>query len=174
MNLVTDLHVQPRSSNNSLVKLQSPQRLVTPSVPSVSVVTKRSPATLPLEVQRLRKSSNVVLRSRNTNSRRATSLKLVTLVSVLTSTSIWVSSTTQVLVSSVLTSTSSCPAQDTVLLSANHVPTRLASNTRSRRRKHKLGSDNVLMVSSYLSKIFTENLTIFIRYYLRQVRRLIM
>lgn len=42
-------------------------RLATLSVPSESVVTKRSPSTLPSEDPRPRKSSSVASRSRNTN-----------------------------------------------------------------------------------------------------------
>merc|ERR1711894_249902 len=81
------------------------QRPVTPSVLSVSDVMKKSHATALSVDQRPKRSSTVASRSRNTNSRRATSPRLVPSVSVFKNISIWASNTIQASVFMVWTST---------------------------------------------------------------------
>ena len=71
----------------------------TPSVLSVSDVMKKSHATALSVDQRPKRSSTVASRSRNTNSRRATSPRLVPSVSVFKNISIWASNTIQASVS---------------------------------------------------------------------------
>merc|ERR1712098_895279 len=81
------------------------QKKDTPSVLSVSDVMKKSHATALSVDQRPKRSSTVASRSRNTNSRRATSPRLVPLASVFKNISIWASNTIQASVFMVWTST---------------------------------------------------------------------
>jgi hypothetical protein len=83
-------------------------RPATPSVPSVSAVTKRSPSTSPSVAPRRRRFSSVGSRSRNTSSASATSPRRATSASVFPSTSISVSSTTRRSVFTAWTSTAAC------------------------------------------------------------------
>merc|ERR1711977_335545 len=90
--------VLQRCWNNCPVKLPSTAKPATQSDPSVSVVTKRSPCTLPSGAPR----------PRNTNSAARTSARQATSVSVSQNTSTWASSTIPPSVSTEWTSTAVC------------------------------------------------------------------
>ena len=80
----------------------------TPSAPSVSAVTRRSPSTSPSVAPKQRKSSSAASKSRSTSCGSVISARPATSASVSLSTSIWASSTTPRSVSTAWTSTAAC------------------------------------------------------------------